>query len=323
MRKLGTLPDIGQARRFAAVMATRGIGTTLRPSTDGTTEVWAVEEDRVDAAREELAAFRADPAAERFRVAVPPPPPEPAAPPPIRRRPTAADLWRRCPVTLGLIVASVAVTVAISYGEWQEQVRQALSIAPFTLIENGVTWDGLARVRHGEVWRLFMPIFLHFGAFHLVGNMTSLWVFGSAIEITRGWPRMLILVLVLAAVTNYAEYRLNLGWTFDPGEGFRNDQPFFQELPMFGGMSGVVFGLFGLIWTRSRLLPESGFRMPRDLVVWMLIWTLACTAGFVGPIANVAHLSGLAVGMAIGAAPRLWRGGRRGRRGVGGDRGPV
>ena len=72
-------------------------------------------------------------------------------------------------------------------------------------------------------------------------------------------------------------------------------------------MSGVVFGLFGLIWMRARFVPGSRFLMPRDLVVWMLIWLLACTAGLVGNIANVAHAAGLLTGMAIGIAPRLWQ----------------
>jgi GlpG protein len=64
--------------------------------------------------------------------------------------------------------------------------------------------------------------------------------------------------------------------------------------------------LFGFVWIRSRLVPRSGFLMPRDMVVWMLIWLLVCTSGLIGPIANVAHGVGLLVGMICGAAPRLW-----------------
>ena len=78
-------------------------------------------------------------------------------------------------------------------------------------------------------------------------------------------------------------------------------------VPRFGGLSGVALGLFGFVWVRSRLVPGSGFVMPRDGVVWMLIYLLACTSGLLGPIANAAHAAGLAFGAALGAAPRLLR----------------
>ncbi len=310
MRKIGTLPDLGRARRFAAAVAARGLETTLRPTPEGAVEVWAAREDRIDAARAELAAFQADPDAERFRVAVPP------AAGPARQRPTAAAQMRRCPVTVALIVAATAVTLAAHHGPWQAQTLDAVSIAPYVIAGNRVTWDGLERIEHGELWRLVTPILPHadpfstaggLGFLHLLSNMGALWVFGSAVELTRGPLRMATIVLAIAAVSNLAEYWFNLGWTFDPGEGFRKTAPFFRPDPVFYGMSGVVFGLFGLIWTRARLLPASGFLMPRDLVVMMLVWAAACTAGFVGPIANVGHLSGLLAGAAIGAAPRLWR----------------
>ena len=41
---------------------------------------------------------------------------------------------------------------------------------------------------------------------------------------------------------------------------------------VFGGLSGVVFGLFGYVWMRSRGDSETGFRMPTSLIVLVLGW---------------------------------------------------
>src|SRR5690606_15962661 len=98
--------------------------------------------------------------------------------------------------------------------------------------------------------------------------------------------------------SNLAEYWFDFGFNFSTANGFES-QIGYRPDPFFLGMSGVVFGLFGFVWMRSRFVPRSQFLMPRDLVVWMLGWLVICTTGFVGPIANVAHGVGLLVGMAV------------------------
>ncbi len=123
---------------------------------------------------------------------------------------------------------------------------------------------------------------------------------GGAVESARGSLRFILLVLLLAAASNTAEYFLN--WSFA-------EQPWFsfRQNPSFGGMSGVLYGLFGYAWMKSRFEPEAGLHMPPDTVVIMLGWFVLCLFGFVGAIANVAHGVGLLVGVLIGYAPRLWR----------------
>ena len=61
-------------------------------------------------------------------------------------------------------------------------------------------------------------------------------------------------------------------------------------------MSGVVYGLFGYIWIRGKLDPASGLYMEQINVVLMLVWFVVCLTGMVGPIANVVHGVGLAMG---------------------------
>ena len=85
-----------------------------------------------------------------------------------------------------------------------------------------------------------------------------------------------------------------------------NFAQFLSHGPAFSGMSGVVFGLFGYIWMKSRYIPESGFFMHPNTVFLMIGWFLICLTGFM-PIANTAHGVGLFSGMIMGFAPKLWR----------------
>ena len=104
---------------------------------------------------------------------------------------------------------------------------------------------------------------------------------GAAIEMRRGSWRMALMVVLIAATSNLGQYL----WTG----------------PAFGGMSGVVFGLFGYLWMKSKYDPQSGFYMPPQMVFMMIAWMVFCYAG-VFPIANAAHTVGLIAGMLLG----LW-----------------
>lgn len=310
MRKLCNFDVTDSAERFAAALDGRGVSTALRPESDGSVSLWILEEDQMPLARDELAEFEANPNDARFQVKPIRKPAEETPRPPRRHRPL--PVWRQLPVTSLLIGLSIAVTLVTLLGEplgieeIAQQLRSDLSIASYVVEGGFVYWSGLDDVRSGQLWRLVTPIFPHGGPFHLLFNMMWLWLLGGAIETIRGSWRFLLLVLVTAVCSNVAEYYLNFGFTFDLQNGLQSDTNF-KPSPLFLGMSGVVFGLFGFVWMRSRLLPRSGFQMPRDLVVWMMIWLVVCTSGVIGPIANVAHGVGLLSGMAIGATPRLWR----------------
>ncbi len=104
------------------------------------------------------------------------------------------------------------------------------------------------------------PIFLHFGLIHLLFNMVFLYQLGGMIEARRGPWRYLLLGLVCAVLSNIAQYGLStIGW---------EDGRFVVQMPgLFGGMSGVLYGLFGYIWMKSRYEPALGLRSagPRHL----------------------------------------------------------
>ena len=197
-------------------------------------------------------------------------------------------------VTYGLIAACVAVAIISSLGK-DLQVLTWLTFADLREFDGSIQ-GGLAALQHGQVWRLFTPILIHFGIMHLVLNLLWLKDLGGLIE--RRWsPRTLVLlVAVSAAASNTAQYLIN--WDFRDGIGYAN--------ALSGGMSGVVYCLLGYVWIRGRS-DHSGVRLNQQTVWMMLGWLVVCFTGAFGPIANTAHLVGLLVGMGWGwvAAQRV------------------
>jgi membrane associated rhomboid family serine protease len=180
-------------------------------------------------------------------------------------------------VTYGLIGGCVAVAVASNLGGNRE-VLERLFIASESA---GPGACPLPEVGRGEVWRLVTPIFIHFGLVHLIFNLLWLKDLGGMIERFRSAWALAGLVVGIGVASNVAQ--------------------FLADGPRFGGMSGVVYGLLGYVWIRSRMDPGSGLWMDRGTVIWMIAWFGLCLTGLVGNVANVAHGAGLVLGMAWGA----------------------
>ena len=138
----------------------------------------------------------------------------------------------------------------------------------------------LSEIRHGEVWRLFTPMFVHFGLPHLFFNMLWMLDLGTMIERRQSARMLLALVLVIAALSNFGQYLVGG--------------------PLFGGMSGVVYGLIGYIWLRGKFDPVSGLFLHSSTVTMAVIWFLLCLAGVIPHVANAAHSVGFGVGIAWG-----------------------
>lgn len=292
MREIGTLPNERLARRFADYSLTQGVEVMVESDGDQWS-IWAYEEDQIDKAKQELAQFTAEPDDARYVEAG-------RTAENLRReaekreeqlRKQQVDVrarwqrptWAQCPVTTAMIAISVLVAVTTNLGEKHEPVRKALSITGYSVL--GYYTPGLPEVRDGQVWRLVTPIFIHFGILHILFNMLWLRDLGMNIEFRRGSWRYALIVLAVAIPSNVGQYV----WSG----------------PTFGGMSGVVFGLFGYIWMKSRFEPESGFFIHPNVVFLMIGWFFLCMTGFVGEIANVAHGGGLVMGMLMGGAPAL------------------
>lgn len=308
MRHIGTVPDEDAARIFHDYLLARGISSQIEPESAGDEwSVWVIDEDHVSDARDKLARYRSDPSAPEYAEAT-------ARAKEIRRererrereiRRKTVDIRRRwerpiyarAPVTSLLILLSVLTVLLTTdwgsnpfeFGDRMEPVGKWLFISPFSIEGKIIRWPGLRPIEEGQVWRLVTPIFLHFNPLHLLFNMMWLRQLGTAIELRRGSLKLLWFVLVIAAISNVAQY--------------------LQTGPNFGGMSGVVFGLFGYIWLQSRLDPFSGFFIPPNLVFFAIAYLVLCMTGIFGPVANTAHVAGLVVGALLAAARPLF--GRR------------
>ncbi len=335
MRTIGTLPEKDQAERFRDWLMTRDMVSEV----DCEEEAWLIwihDEDQLESAAAELRDFQADPQAERYLLAATAAQQQRRVEQQRRTRPTpprprSGGTWirtpsRRCPATITLMGLSVLLTAVCVRGFESgtdfdmaiEPVMDKLTIVTVEQREDGVyipvynfarAWDqfwssvgqgtlpvipdhGVGKIARGQFWRLVTPIFLHFSILHILFNL--LWVreFGGAIESRRGVVRFLLLVLLISVVSNVGQY-----WT--------------TGRPMFGGLSGVVYGLFGYLWMKERYDPDSGLALPPGCAVWMIGWFLICWTGIVGNIANGAHAFGLATGMLVGLLPTRSRSNRR------------
>ncbi len=175
-------------------------------------------------------------------------------------------------VTLGLIITSVAVFLISGMG------KNTQIIGPFFISEeiNG----GLDEIISGQFWRLITPIFLHFNLLHILFNCMWLHSLGSQIEKKKGTKFFITFILCTAIVSNLSQFLITG--------------------PAFGGMSGVVYGLFGYVWIKSRLDPGDGFYIDPVIAMIMLGFFLVCFTGAFGGVANWAHAGGLIVGLGWG-----------------------
>ncbi|BAU47482.1 peptidase S54 [Sulfurifustis variabilis] len=184
------------------------------------------------------------------------------------------------PLTVALIVVSGLLALHSNLG------ASRAALAPFLFTPPG--GDLLAGLRAGEYWRLLTPIFIHFGPLHLLFNMMWLWDLGGLLERRRGVVFLAGFVAAVGIAANLAEYLVS---------GAR----------IFGGMSGVVYGLLGYFWMQGKYNPRFGYVLHKQVVVTMLAWYVLCWTGLLGPIANWAHTAGLVIGVVWGY---LERGGR-------------
>ncbi len=291
MRPIGAIQNEILALRFGGFLASRGIDNQVDNNARGAWEVWILDDDNIEQAKSLLNRFHQnpdDPAyAEAAKTTVRPQRKEEDEQTPRRHRVIdASAVFYVPPVILGrvsmvLIAISVLVTLLTTYGG-DHRLRQILSIAEFSMPLSGATapQQWLAEVRQGQVWRLFTPMFLHFGILHILFNMLWLRDLGSMIEARRGPWMLLMLTLILAGTSNLAQYAVTG--------------------PSFGGMSGVVYGLLGYIWMQGKYNPASGLSLHPQTVTLMLAWFFLCLSGLMGPIANTAHAVGLAVGTTWG-----------------------
>jgi len=301
LRQIGTLPKQLDPTPFTNHLTALGYSTRVDERPEGWL-IWIYDEDHLPQARQELVQYVEKPEDPRFHGAK-----EAAAA--VQReqqrkkqeyRNNVRDLRRqwdrpnlqRKPLTVALMVASIAVFFLLRSPTERERVEETLLFSRLLLrfpavlqIQPSLVLDDITQ--RGEIWRLVTPIFLHFNGMHILFNMMALWALGSLIETRWGTLTLAILVGLSAIASNVGQIAYDLS---------------ISRVVPFGGMSGVVYALFGYLWMKGKVQPEQGVILHPSSVQMMLFWLVLCMTGVLGPIANAAHVVGLVVGVMFGLA---------------------
>jgi membrane associated rhomboid family serine protease len=181
------------------------------------------------------------------------------------------------PITVSTVLAAVLATLAY----WNDVNVEHLFMSSDEFLT--------------QPWRLLTSGLLHADALHLIFNVYWVWTFGRALEARIGkWQTACWFVLLLAS-SSAAEFALFRGGI---------------------GLSGLGYGLFGMLWVLSRRDPRYRGVVSDDVrnlfVLWFFLCLILSVAG-TWNVANVAHGSGALVGFLVGNMLSA-RPGRHGRR---------
>ncbi|BAU75213.1 rhomboid family intramembrane serine protease [Metapseudomonas furukawaii] len=201
-------------------------------------------------------------------------------------RGSVLDQLKASRLTALVLLLTLAVAALTGLGDNFATIRW-LSFQDFQIEGEYLYFTPLAEsLAAGQWWRLVTPMLIHFGILHLAMNALWYWELGRRIESRQGGLMLLALTLGFSLVSNGVQY-------FNSGPS------------LFGGLSGVLYGLLGHCWVFQRLAPCPAYRLPPGVMAMMLIWLLVCLSGLItalgfGAIANGAHIGGLVAGCATG-----------------------
>lgn len=135
---------------------------------------------------------------------------------------------------------------------------------------------------NNEIYRWWSPALIHLSFMHLLMNSFWWWVLGKEIETHDGHVSLILLTLLLAIGSAFAQY-LAVG-------------------PYFAGLSGVTYGLMGWAWARQSF-KQAGYQLPSWLfpfmLVSMLVMILIDSAGMEMKIGHESHLAGAVLGVIL------------------------
>jgi len=338
MRRIGTLADPEQAKRFCDYLLTQSIQCRIEPEPSsepkttpkggfdgnhaGSCDVWIRDEADVEKAKQELESFRAAPndakydaedkakqlrkqtsAEEKRRRKL-----QQAA----QARPQGSGALMGVPLrqqAIPVVIAAIAISILASFATGFGSPRP--SKIPGELSSEEAVFYGLSFVD----WRDYISSgndpFASIKKGEVWRLITPIFLHGSTFHLAFN---MLALFFLGAAIE-----RLQGSWFMALllvasgifGGLVQVWLPPADELPplLHGlagtpfsiGASGAVYGLFGYLWIRPLLSPSYPVRMLPNNVAIMLGFMVFCVF-FVDRIANGAHIGGLLAGVLTAAA---------------------
>jgi len=147
-------------------------------------------------------------------------------------------------------------------------------------------------IENNNWWRLITPMFIHFSLSHLAFNILWIYILGSRIEILDGRLLFFNLVLFTSIASNCIEY-------------------LWSGVSLFGGLSGVVYGLLGYCFLIELDSNKERYGLPPAIYLFMVTWLILGFLGVLelfgfGSIANYAHLGGLISGLFFGMLTKIY-----------------
>lgn len=171
------------------------------------------------------------------------------------------------PVTVGVALAAIITT-----GMWWS--GQDI---------DGFVMDGRVWAKW-ELWRALSSTLPHVNFFHLAFNLYWLWTFGTLVERVYGHLRCAGIFVLLAFGSSLAQFTVFYGGV---------------------GLSGVGYGLWGLLWVleqRDGRFAGAVDSQTSQLFVGWFFLCIVLTITNVMPVANVAHGAGAGMGALLGLA---------------------
>ena len=166
-------------------------------------------------------------------------------------------------------------------------------IEPFTYTKINISNLGYISIstfnetffNQNQWWRLVTPMFLHFSLAHLAFNSLWIYILGQQIEKIDGKLIFLTLVLFSSISSNFLQF-------------------YWVSSNLFGGLSGVIYGLIGYCMINEMDSAYQRYDIPPALYLFMIIWMVLGFLGLLdlfgfGSVANFAHLGGLVSGIAF------------------------
>lgn len=325
MRLITTFNKEVDAKTFSIALTRDGIPNNFEKKFDPDTKqfiyyIWIIQEATLDRAKNWLELYKESPTSPQFIQ---------AAPSTENNASTATISTGKKRVDLALhlttswiIILCTALFIFSLIEVWSKpgRIEATTSIYKKLLFSNLNDWPGFytlfinkmlsmysissypifSSIKQGEIWRLVTPVLLHGNLIHLFFNMLCLWVLGPQIEERIGITRYISLTLLLAIITNTAQY-LMTG-------------------PLFVGYSGILAGLISFIWTRQKIAPWEGYTLSSTAVLFSMIFIgIMITLQIISlalyhfqinyplNIANTAHIVGVLFGFILARIPLFHR----------------
>ena len=184
-----------------------------------------------------------------------------------------------------LILIAIAISILSNFGS------AVAIIEPLTFTKISISNQGFISFMsaqqtffsENEWWRLITPMFLHFSFAHLASNCLWIYVLGEKIERIDGKFIFLLLIIFSGIFSNLLQYT----WT---------------SSSLFGGLSGVIYGMLGYCLIMEMESNYDRYGLPSGLYLFMVVWLILGFLGILdlfgfGSVANFAHLGGMLSGL--------------------------